>query len=77
MAADVPELSVGVAASWRGLGVGRALLRAIADRARSTGIGQISLSVERQNYAHSLYLGEGYKIVDSSDVASDTMIKEL
>jgi GNAT superfamily N-acetyltransferase len=74
---DVPELSIGVAAAWRGRGVGRALLRAIADQARSAGIGQISLSVGRQNYAHRLYLDEGYKIVDSSDAASDTMIKEL
>jgi predicted DNA-binding helix-hairpin-helix protein len=53
------------------------LLRAIADRARSAGIGQISLSVERRNYAHGLYLGEGYKIVNASDAASDTMIREL
>jgi GNAT superfamily N-acetyltransferase len=75
--ADVPELSIGVAAPWRGRGVGRALLRAVADQARSAGIGQISLSVGRRNYAHRLYLDEGYKIVDSSDAASDTMIKEL
>jgi len=75
--ADVPELSIGVAAPWRGRGVGRALLRAIAEQARSASIGRVSLSVGRRNYAHRLYLGEGYKIVDSSDAASDTMIKEL
>jgi GNAT superfamily N-acetyltransferase len=40
VASDVPELTVGVAASWRGRGVGRVLLRAIADQARSTGIDQ-------------------------------------
>jgi GNAT superfamily N-acetyltransferase len=77
VAADVPELSIGVAASWRGQGVGRALLQALANRARSTGIRQISLSVGRKNYAHRLYLNEGYRIVDSSDAASDTMIKDL
>ena len=77
VSADVPELSIGVAAPWRGRGMGRALLRAVADRARFAGIGQISLSVGRQNYAHGLYLAEGYKIVDSSDANSDTMIKEL
>lgn len=77
VSAAVPELSIGVDAPWRGRGMGRALLRAVADRARFAGIGQISLSVGRQNYAHGLYLAEGYKIVDSSDANSDTMIKEL
>jgi GNAT superfamily N-acetyltransferase len=77
VAPDVPELTVGVAAPWRGRGAGRALLRAIADRARSAGIGQISLSVERKNYAQKLYLSEGYQIVDSSDADSDTMVKDL
>jgi GNAT superfamily N-acetyltransferase len=66
-----------VAAPWRGRGIGRALLRDVANRARSAGIGQMSLSVERQNLAHGLYLAEGYKIVDSGGAHSDTMIKEL
>jgi ribosomal protein S18 acetylase RimI-like enzyme len=74
---DVPELSVGVAASWRGRGIGRALLRALAGHARSAGIRRISLSVGRENYARKLYLDEGYRIVDSSDTNSDTMIKDL
>jgi GNAT superfamily N-acetyltransferase len=77
VAADVPELSIGVAAPWRGQGVGRSLLRAVAERARSAGIGQISLSVEHRNYVRELYLQEGYKIVDSSDADSDTMVKDL
>jgi GNAT superfamily N-acetyltransferase len=77
VASGVPELTVGVAASWRGRGAGRALLRAIAGQARSAGIGQISLSVERKNYAQQLYLSEGYQIVDSSGAGSDTMLKDL
>lgn len=77
VAPDVPELTVGVAAAWRGRGVGRALLRAVADQARSAGLRRISLSVERKNYAQQLYLSEGYRIVDSSDAQSDTMVKTL
>jgi GNAT superfamily N-acetyltransferase len=77
VAADVPELTIGVAAPWRGRGVGRAMLRAVADLARSADIGQISLSVERKNFAQKLYLAEGYQIVDSSDANSDTMLKNL
>jgi ribosomal protein S18 acetylase RimI-like enzyme len=77
VSADVPELSIGVAAPWRRRGIGRALLRAVANRARSAGIGQISLSVERRNHAQGLYVAEGYKIVESGGAHSDTMIKEL
>jgi hypothetical protein len=36
---------------------------------------QISLSVERKNFAQKLYFSEGYQIVDSSDRDSDTMVK--
>jgi GNAT superfamily N-acetyltransferase len=42
---DVPELTIGVAAAWRGRGVGRTLLRAVAASAAEAGIGRISLSV--------------------------------
>lgn len=77
VASDVPELTIGVAAHFRGRGVGRALLHAIAADARSAGIGQISLSVERKNFARGLYLSEGYVVVDSSDAQSDTMVKDL
>lgn len=74
---DIPELTVGVVARWRGHGIGRALLRAIAERARQAGIEHISLSVERKNFAQKLYLSEGYQITDSTDAQSDTMVKAL
>lgn len=74
---DIPELTIGVAARWRGQGIGRALLRAIADRARQAGIQKVSLSVERKNFARHLYLSEGYQIVDSTDAQSDTMVKDM
>jgi 3-oxoadipate enol-lactonase len=77
VAPDVPELTIGVAPLWRGRGVGRALLRALVIRAREQGIARISLSVERKNYARELYRAEGYRVVDSSDRHSDTMIKTL
>jgi len=77
VAADIPELTLGVATKWRGRGVGRALLRAIADHAQSAGIRQISLSVERKNFAQKLYLSEDYQIIDSTGRDSDTMVKSL
>jgi GNAT superfamily N-acetyltransferase len=74
---DVPELTIGVAASWRGRGVGRTLLRGIAASAADAGIKRISLSVERKNFARGLYLSEGYAVIDDSDPQSDTMVKIL
>lgn len=74
--ADIPELAIGVVAGQRGRGVGRALLRAVAERARQHGVDRISLSVERANPAARLYLAEGYRIVDSGDHA-DTMLLDL
>ncbi|HMH94667.1 MAG TPA: hypothetical protein VK586_26730 [Streptosporangiaceae bacterium] len=41
------------------------------------GIRQVSLSVERKNFARQLYRAEGYRVVDSSDPNSDTMVKDL
>jgi GNAT superfamily N-acetyltransferase len=77
VAPGVPELTIGVAGDWRGRGVGRALLRALAGQARSVGIRQISLSVERKNFAQKLYFSEGYQVVDSYGAHSDTMVKDL
>ena len=74
---DVPELTIGVAAPWRGRGVGRALLRAIAGLAEQAGITRISLSVERKNFARGLYLSEGYAVADATHPQSDTMVKSL
>jgi GNAT superfamily N-acetyltransferase len=77
VAADVPELTIGVSLELRGRGVGRAPLRSIAEHAMSAGIRQISFSVERKNFAQKLYLSEGYQVADASGRDSDTMVKCL
>lgn len=76
IADDLPELSMAVSPLWRRRGVGRALLREIAQRALSAKIRAISLSVERANYAHQFYTSEGYRVVGRGP-ASDTMVKDL
>jgi GNAT superfamily N-acetyltransferase len=76
VADDVPELSIGVVPEWRGRGVGRALLRKTAQRARARGIRRISLSVERENTARFLYASEGYETV-AGDGDADTMVLDL
>ena len=73
---DIPELAIGVLADQRGRGIGRALLRAIAAMARDHGIDQISLSVEKDNPARSLYHSEGYRTTTSREHAH-TMVLDL
>jgi GNAT superfamily N-acetyltransferase len=77
VAPDVPELTIGVTAAWRGRGVGRALLRAVTGAGAQAGITRVSLSVERKNFARALYLAEGFTVVDASDPQSDTMVKQV
>lgn len=73
---DIPELAIGVVAERRGRGVGRALLRALADVARQLALEHISLSVDRANPAAALYRAEGYRVIDTHEHA-DTMLLDL
>lgn len=76
IAAGVPELTLGVGSQWRTRGVGRALLRAVAEQAVAAGHNRLSLSVERANFAQRLYLGEGFVTVESGE-NSDTMVRSV
>jgi GNAT superfamily N-acetyltransferase len=72
----VPELIIGVRPIWRAHGVGRALLHRLCDHARAQGFGRISLSVERGNFAATLYRSEGFAVTESGH-GRDTMVKRL
>lgn len=72
----VPELIIGVRPIWRARGVGRALLQSLTDTARAAGYARVSLSVERGNYAETLYRSEGFTVVRQTS-ARQTMVKRL
>lgn len=72
----VPELTIGVRPIWRAHGVGRALLQRLCEHARSQGFGRISLSVERGNFAATLYRSEGFAVTQPG-MGRDTMVKRL
>jgi GNAT superfamily N-acetyltransferase len=58
---DVPEVSMGVQRSWRGLGLGRRLLESLHAVALDAGVPRLSLSVEVANRrAVRLYERFGY-----------------
>lgn len=61
VAADVPELSIGVDPSARGRGLGTQLCRWLLDAAPARGIRQVSLSVEKANPAGGLYERLGFR----------------
>ncbi|MGZ0711191.1 N-acetyltransferase family protein (plasmid) [Coraliomargarita sp. W4R53] len=72
----VPELIIGVRPMWRAHGVGRTLLRELCTRAAADGYARLSLSVERGNYATTLYRSEGFAVTSRGTVR-DTMVKRL
>jgi len=76
VASDVPEIGVAVIAQSRRRGIGRALLRRIAEEGRRTGVQRLSLSVERTNPAIHIYLSEGWRTVGTV-AGSDTMVLDL
>jgi ribosomal protein S18 acetylase RimI-like enzyme len=76
VAADVPELTIGVSPAWRGRGVGTALLSAVIEQARERRLLAISLSVEDGNRARVLYDRAGFTPADRNG-GSDTLVLTL
>ena len=70
-----PELGIGVLASHRSKGVGRALLRALIKVARHEKTGAISLSVTPENFARQLYISEGFVKVGESGTSWTLLLK--
>lgn len=72
----VPELIIGVRPIWRAHGVGRTLLRALVQHAGEQGHSRISLSVERDNFARTLYRSEGFAVTQRG-LIRDTMVRRI
>jgi tRNA(adenine34) deaminase len=76
VAADIPELTIGVARGYRGRGIGGRLIDALVDALRDTGVAALSLSVEDGNDARHLYERKGFEAVGRDDGA-DTMLRAV
>jgi ribosomal protein S18 acetylase RimI-like enzyme len=64
IAGDIPGLGIGVDPSWRGQGIGRALLASTVATAREQGHPALGLSVsERNRVARRLYKRVGFVVV--------------
>lgn len=76
VAADIPELTIGVLERARGRGVASALLAEMVRLAGERGVRGLSLSVEDGNAARRLYERAGFEVVGRSG-DSDTMLRMI
>jgi len=73
---STPELSIGVAKHHRGRGIGRCLMTAMLVQLRLQAVDQVSLSVEDDNPACTLYESLGFVARRTTDGAT-TMLRTL
>lgn len=64
---ETPSLAISLYKEYRGLGIGTAMMKDILALLKSNGYKQVSLSVQKNNYAAKLYLKVGFEIVKESD----------
>lgn len=62
-----PSLAMSVLQAYRGLGIGTALLSELLAYLKSQGYKNISLSVQKENYAVSMYKKSGFKIIHETN----------
>jgi GNAT superfamily N-acetyltransferase len=76
VAADVPEVAVGVVPAARGRGVATALLEALLEHAGRVGFRAVSLSVNDDNPSRRIYLRLGFRDAAHED-GSYVMVRTL
>ncbi len=62
-----PSLAISLYKEYRGFGIGTAMMKEILALLKSHGYKQVSLSVQKANYAAKLYLTVGFEIVRESE----------
>ena len=60
---ETPSLAISLYKEYRGFGIGTAMMKEILSVLKSQEYKQVSLSVQKANYAVKLYLKVGFKIV--------------
>lgn len=64
---DTPSFAISLYEEYRNLGIGTALMRAMLQLLKDNGYKQTSLSVQKENYAVSMYRKVGFEVVDENE----------
>ena len=64
---ETPSLAISLYKEYRGFGIGTAMMKEILALLKSHGYKQVSLSVQKVNYAAQLYLKVGFEIVRENE----------
>ena len=64
---EMPSLAISLLPEYRNNGIGTALMKKILSSLRELGYKGVSLSVQKQNYACSMYRKLGFKTIEEKD----------
>lgn len=73
---ETPSFAISLYKEYRGLGIGTALMQKMFDTLKDMGYAQVSLSVQKANYASKMYLKLGFEIVNENE-EEYIMVKHL
>lgn len=63
---ETPSLAISVLKEYRGLGIGTKLMKQILKALKEQGYKQVSLSVQKENYAVDMYKKVGFRILNEN-----------
>ena len=64
---ETPSLAISLYKEYRGFGIGTAMMKEILNLLKSHGYSQVSLSVQKANYATKMYQTVGFEIVRENE----------
>jgi len=64
---DTPSLAISLYKEYRNSGIGTALLREMKELLKKMGYRQVSLAVQKENYAVRMYRKAGFETVSEND----------
>ena len=64
---DTPSLAISVLEEYRGKGIGTALMKKMLEHLGRKGYADVSLSVQKANYAAKMYRHLGFKVISEND----------